>query len=198
MVNDSSSRSSAAISTTHTTLPAPSDNNRRQRTRILSLMLAALTVLAVSACGAISESLRRGDNGDVKTFEFTRGADGKADDVIPDWVPDDATHVRYVMRTTGDERLLVMRATADALPDSCEEVSADELRPRPVRAGEEPDDYRTDATLTAQWWDEGREHKSTITCGPWWISPVGDSLFAFRPELKSVQIEEPQATQEAP
>jgi hypothetical protein len=191
MVNDSSSLSSAATPTARANSHGQGLGGVRTwaRPRVLPV-LAAVTVLAISGCGAIGDSLRGQDDGDVKTYEFTTGADGKAEDVIPEWVPDGAKRVRYVMRTTGDERLMVMRATAAALPDSCEEVPQDELGPRPVRAGQKPDDYRTDATLTAQWWDEGREHKSTIMCGAWWVSPVGDSLFGFRPELKSVQIEE--------
>jgi hypothetical protein len=172
--------------TTNTTSPSTA---RRSRT-LAVVALGGLAALTLSACGGLSESLEERNNGHTKTYAFDTGKAGKADEVVPTWVPDDAATVQGIFRTTGMERLLTYRGSLDGLPADCTTVSAENpLTPQPEREGFTAEDYRTDATLLAAWWPDGQEKASTVMCGKWWISADGEDVYAFTPELTKVEIE---------
>jgi hypothetical protein len=162
---------------------------RRSRTFAV-VALGGVAALALSACGDIAESLEERSNGHTKTFAFDTGKEGKADEVLPTWVPDDAATVQGIFRTTGTERLITFQGTLEGLPADCAPVSAENpLVPHPEREGFTAEDYRTQATLLASWWPDGQEQRSTVMCGKWWIAADGHDVFAFTPELTRVEIE---------
>lgn len=180
---------------TTTSSPAPDDRPATttppDRYRGLgALALAAGVVLTVTACGSLAASLSERGDGHTKAFAYTTGAQGKADDALPDWVPDGAEDVRGVFRTTGDEAILTMTADEGDLP-ACDVVTAEEpLGPRPQRGDLRPEDYRTEATLKASWWTAGQEREATRMCGAWWVGTHDGEVFAFTPELRVVEIED--------
>ncbi|MFF2623221.1 hypothetical protein [Oerskovia jenensis] len=179
---------------TNTTSPSIA---RRSRT-LAVVALGGLAALTLSACGGISESLSERNDGHTKTYAFDTGKEGKAEEVVPTWVPDDAAKVQGIFRTTGTERLLTFQGSLDGLPADCTTVSAENpLVPQPERKGFTAEDYRTDATLLATWWPAGQETSSTVMCGKWWISADGEDVYAFTPELTRVEIEK-QPTPKAP
>ncbi|MFJ2300352.1 hypothetical protein [Oerskovia paurometabola] len=122
--------------TTNTTSPSLA---RRSRT-LAVVALGGLAALALSACGGLSESLSERNDGHTKTYAFDTGKEGKADEVVPAWVPDDAATVQGIFRTTGTERLLTYRGSLDGLPADCTTVSAENpLTPQPEREGFTPE-----------------------------------------------------------
>ncbi|MCR1981881.1 hypothetical protein NSA53_06435 [Cellulosimicrobium cellulans] len=162
-----------------------------ERRMLGALTVAAGAALLLSACGSIGEAVAENRAGHTTTYEFATGKAGKAEAVLPDWVPDSATDVREVVRTTGDERILTMTADPGALPASCTPVSADHpLEPRPEHGELDAIDYRTAATLEASWWEEGTEQSATVMCGKWWVGSHDGALFGFTPELKVVEVED--------
>ncbi|MFF2452480.1 hypothetical protein [Isoptericola sp. NPDC058082] len=155
------------------------------------LALASVVAVTTTACGAITEALSERGSGHTKAFAYDSGADGKADEGLPSWVPDDASDVQGVFRTTGDEVILTMDADVTSLPSDCTSVDADHpLVAKPARGTLTADDYRTGSTLEADWWATGQEQDATLQCGGWWVGTQDGDLFAFTPELKAVQIED--------
>ncbi|MFC8599548.1 hypothetical protein [Isoptericola sp. NPDC057191] len=156
-----------------------------------ALAVAAVVAVTTSACGAITEALQDRNAGHTKEFSYDSGASGKAADVLPAWVPDDASDVRGVFRTTGDEVILTMDADLADLPAACSAVDADHpLVAVPARDGLTVEDYRVDSTLRATWWTTGQEQEATRLCDAWWVGAQDGALFAFTPELKAVKIED--------
>ncbi|MEL7978049.1 hypothetical protein AAG589_19440 [Isoptericola sp. F-RaC21] len=155
------------------------------------LALASVVAVTTTACGAISEALQDRSSGHTKAFTYDSGADGKADEGLPSWVSDDASDVRGVFRTTGDEVILTMDADVASLPSDCTSVDADHpLVAEPARGTLTADDYRTGSTLKASWWTAGQEQDATLQCDGWWVGTKDGALFAFTPELKAVKIED--------
>jgi chitodextrinase len=181
------------MTTTSTRTPddLPATTTPPHRYRGLGVLaLAAGVVVSVTACGSLAASLAERSDGHTKAFEYATGAQGKADDALPSWVPDDAADVRGVFRTTGDEAILTMTADEADLP-ACDAVTATApLAPRPERGDLRPEDYRTDSTLKASWWTAGQEGEATRMCGAWWVGAQDGEIFAFTPELTAVEIED--------
>ncbi|CAM3443746.1 hypothetical protein [Isoptericola cucumis] len=172
--------------------PLTTTDLRTPQRRLLGILaVAAGVVVTTTACAGLTESLAERADGHTKTFEYSSGAAGKDAEVLPAWAPDDATDVRGVFRTTGDEVILSMSADLDDLPAGCEAVSAkNPLAARPDRGTLEPEDYRDASTLEAGWWTAGQEQSATLMCGRWWVGEQDGTVFAFTPELKQVEVEE--------
>ncbi|RSN16523.1 hypothetical protein DMC63_23680 [Streptomyces sp. WAC 05977] len=135
-------------------------------TKITAAVLAAATAtVALSGCG-LKEGLTEKANGHVKTVGYTTGAEGKrdADARLPEWVPDGATSITEVIRTTGSERLL--KFTGGTLPSVCVPGAA----------------AAQAATLAAQWWPVGQESRTDKVCGEWHVLVQGADVYAFKPE----------------
>ncbi|SKC60377.1 hypothetical protein [Krasilnikoviella flava] len=179
----------------HRTAPADLSTVTTSATRryrgVGALALVAAVAVSTSACGAITEAMKDRSSGHTKAFSYDSGADGKADEGLPSWVPDGASDVRGVFRTTGDEMILTMDADVTSLPAGCTSVDADHpLVAAPTRGTLSADDYRTDSTLEASWWTTGQEQDASLQCGGWWVGTRNGALFAFTPELKAVKIED--------
>ncbi|MEU4672454.1 hypothetical protein AB0F91_31875 [Amycolatopsis sp. NPDC023774] len=105
----------------------------------------------------------------VKNVSSGTGAIGKADaDArLPSWLPDDATAVTEVIRTTGSERILRYTPGDSGLPATCVKGPASAIR----------------ATLSADWWPAGQEHRTDRVCDADWHVIADEGLiYAYRPE----------------
>lgn len=169
------------------------------RTRSKYIFLAAASTfaaLALTGCGAID----LGSSYDKSaTHEFASGSEGKQKDVLPTWVPDTASEVKEVVRSTGNERIIKM-TYAGPLPKLCEAIkvqgkpSTSELTNGLRTQGAITDTELTEAIaqqhqtplLSADWWPTGQESKTTHICGKWWVSQQDEVVSAYTPELKSI------------
>jgi hypothetical protein len=167
--------------------PLTSTPPRTPERRLLgALSLAAAAVLTLSACGgAVADVLGR--QPDPRAATFATGADGKAAETLPAWVPDGATDVRVKQRPGGDEQIVTMRAGLTDLPADCVPVSAERpLAPHPAEG--DPTDFRSVSTLTADWWPAEVEQAATVMCGAWWVGERDGVLYAFTPERRTVPV----------
>ncbi|MFJ6417981.1 hypothetical protein [Paeniglutamicibacter sp. NPDC091659] len=179
---------------TSTVLLSPAASNRRKMLGLASTtVLAGLAMTGCSALGIESKYDK------TSSYEFATGSEGKEKDVVPAWAPDQATELKEVQRTTGNERILRMKY-AGSLPESCialgtagkptAEELASGLKAEP---GVKPEDiagvvamqYQT-PLLSAEWWQTGKENQSTHLCGKWWISQESGVLYAFSPEQQGI------------
>ncbi|MET4004784.1 putative small secreted protein [Arthrobacter sp. UYCu511] len=147
-----------------------------------SIVLALGTALLLSACNT---GIDGNGNDKQETKSFATAKDGAG--VLPSWIPEKATDIKEVLRTTGSERIITMKNAT--LPNSCKAIPAGE---RPAPADDEESkikaaDYsKGAATLKADWWPEGAEQKASSLCGKWWITIIGESTYAYSPELITV------------
>lgn len=148
-------------------------NTNMIRSRAARITGAAVTgvtaAVALAGCGHLSESVTENSNGHVKTVGYASGEEGKAnqDARLPDWVPDQASSVTEVIRTTGSERILRFTSADAELPADCVPGTAS----------------KTAATLTADWWPQGQESKTDQVCdSDWHVYVERDTVYAFRPE----------------
>ncbi|MFL4474890.1 hypothetical protein ACIPVK_12910 [Paeniglutamicibacter sp. MACA_103] len=157
---------------------------------------AVLACLALGGCGALGIETRYDKSA---SHEFATGAEGKERKVLPTWVPDEATNLKELVRTTGNERILRMDHPGQ-LPRGCvaiaetgkpsvaELVAGLELEePAPMQeiAQRVDSQYQT-PLLAAEWWPTGQENLTTHLCGKWWVSQDAGSITAFAPELKGI------------
>ncbi|AJT42460.1 hypothetical protein [Psychromicrobium lacuslunae] len=146
------------------------------------IALAASSILLLSACNA---GVNGNENDKQETKTFATAKDGAG--VLPSWIPDGATDIKEVLRTTGSERIISMKNVK--LPASCQALPAGQ-KPTPADdtdSNVKAADFVTDgATLKAAWWPNGTEQKAKSRCGKWWVTVDGDTTFAFSPELKTV------------
>lgn len=122
-----------------------------------------------AGCSGLSASVVENGNGHVKTVGYASGEEGKAnqDARLPDWVPDQASSVLEVIRTTGSERILRFTSADADLPADCVPGAA----------------TTTTATLTADWWPLGQETKTDQVCDDeWHVYVERDTVYAFKPE----------------
>ncbi|ALE04886.1 hypothetical protein AL755_04190 [Arthrobacter sp. ERGS1:01] len=107
--------------------------------------------------------------------------------MLPSWIPEQAADIKEVLRTTGSERIIVMKNVT--LPSSCKAIPIGQ-KPAPADDAEshfKAVDYSTGvATLKADWWPAGTEQKASSLCGKWWVTVDGESTYAYSPELKTV------------
>lgn len=142
--------------------------------------IAALGLLVTLAgCGSINDSLNERANGHTKQYTFEKARQGTDSDVLPPWLPDSATHVKEVMRTTGNERIL----TATLGPNS-------RLKKCLTKNDKSGLDSFNQSTLRASWWKNRSADEANATCGKWSIAVKGDTVFAFVPESPEVKLEE--------
>lgn len=151
--------------------------------KIATILTSTLaTALLLSACNG---GVNGNENDKQETKSFATAKDGAG--VLPSWIPDQATDIHEVLRTTGSERIIVMKNAP--LPDSCKAIPKGQ-KPGPADDAEsniKAADYATgSATLTADWWPDGTEQKAGSLCGKWWVTVEGGSTYAYSPELKSV------------
>ncbi|MFE6865705.1 hypothetical protein ACFVFS_04050 [Kitasatospora sp. NPDC057692] len=100
---------------------------------------------------------------------YSSGTAAKADHrAVPAWLPDNASSVRYLMSTTGDDRLLTATLPEGRLPAGCRTVALGKGgHPAPV-------------SLKAGWFPEGITAKAAGSCGHYNIALTGNQLYAWQ------------------
>ncbi|WP_031064997.1 hypothetical protein [Streptomyces sp. NRRL WC-3742] len=86
---------------------------------------------------------------------------------VPGWLPDNASSVKYVMSTTGDDRLLVATLPEGRLPTGCA-IGVPGRVSHPVPA------------LKAGWFPQDVAGKATGTCGHYSVALHGNRLYAWQ------------------
>lgn len=177
-----------------TALPRSSTTPRRKTPILASASVLAALVLAGCSSLGIESTYDKS-----ASHEFSTGAEGKEQKVLPAWVPDEATNIKEVVRTTGNERILRMDHPG-ALPRSCVAIAetgmptvaelAEGLElegPAPMQeiAGRVDSQYQT-PLLAADWWPTGQENLTTHLCGKWWVARDAGGITAYAPELKGI------------
>lgn len=152
------------------------------------MVVSALALGGCSAAEDISEGL---DPSDSKEHQVASGAEGKEAELLADWVPDDASDVYIMQRTTGSERLLTFEYSGD-VPEEClpiettgdpTEEALEEAYATDARTADDAvDTWSTVPTLEADWWPEGQEAQTTHLCGRWWVSQDGGTFYGFGAE----------------
>ncbi|MQS15034.1 hypothetical protein F7Q99_22905 [Streptomyces kaniharaensis] len=100
---------------------------------------------------------------------YATGGEAKADRrSMPAWLPDNASSVRYMMSTTGDDRLLRAVLPEGRLPAGC-------TAGLPGKAV-----HRVPASLRAGWFPEGVATKASGTCGHYNVTLHGHQLYAWQ------------------
>ncbi|MFF1879516.1 hypothetical protein [Leifsonia sp. NPDC058230] len=155
--------------------------------------LAIVTALALSSC-SVFDAITENQQGHIRAIAYATGAEGLAstDATLPSWVPADARDIKEKIRTTGSERILIMRSTLRDLPGNCEAHTPGtpiERAPKKLDSGATLT-YLGVPTIEATWWPEGVEKKASVVCdGSWWIASEGEQLYAFSPERSTTKIE---------
>ncbi|MFI6843832.1 hypothetical protein OG535_30945 [Kitasatospora sp. NBC_00085] len=126
----------------------------------------AVAVAAVAVGPRVSEWY---DGRHQEQVTYATGSDAKAGrHATPAWLPDNASSVRYLMSTTGDDRLLSATLPDGRLPAGCNTVEPGRsARPAP-------------AALKAGWFPAGVTTKVTGTCGHYNVTLTGNQLYAWQ------------------
>lgn len=156
----------------------------------------ALAVTAAAATVALTACTDPATPNHIETATAATGITAKADHIAPSWLPDDATDVSVKRRTTGNERILVASYTGRLDAPGCFPIAepgnpntrelerayaADDLTKNASVT-----DFTTSPSLTANWWPNGQEKKTTMLCHRWWVSVDDGKIYAFSPEMKMI------------
>ncbi|MBD0675586.1 hypothetical protein ACIQOW_15950 [Kitasatospora sp. NPDC091335] len=100
---------------------------------------------------------------------YDTGTQAKADrHTMPAWLPDNASGVKYLMSTTGDDRLLRATLPEGRLPVGC-------TAGQPGRGA-----HPVPESLKAGWFPEGVATKASGTCGHYSVALNGNQLYAWQ------------------
>ncbi|MFF8770974.1 hypothetical protein [Kitasatospora sp. NPDC015120] len=126
----------------------------------------AVAVAAVVAGPRVAEWY---DGRHQEQSSYASGSAAKADgQAVPAWLPDNASSVRYLRSTTGDDRLLTATLPEGRLPAGC-------------RAGEPGrGSHPAPVSLRAGWFPEGVTDKVTGSCGHYHVTLTGNQLYAWQ------------------
>ncbi|MER7760456.1 hypothetical protein [Streptomyces sp. NPDC097619] len=83
---------------------------------------------------------------------------------VPRWLPDDASSVRYAMKTTGGERLLKATLKDVRLPAGCAPAATGAKGPE----------------LKADWFPAAAQDRNTSRCGAYYLYLDGDTLYGWQ------------------
>ncbi|MCD2107324.1 hypothetical protein O4214_23615 [Rhodococcus erythropolis] len=143
-------------------------NKTHHRYRTLSVVAAAVgaAALVTSCSGTFDKFDDSKAYKKTETFSFARTSNGI--DTLPSWVPAGATDIDEIIRTTGNERILRMKANVAEIDHNiCTALPTVETRP---------------ASLSAQWWPAGIEKSSSFQCGDWYVGEKDSFVYGYRPE----------------
>jgi hypothetical protein len=126
----------------------------------------AVAVAAVAIGPRVSEWW---DGRHQEQASYESGSQAKADRrSMPDWLPDNASSVKYVMSTSGDDRLLRATLPEGRLPAGCTAgLPGKGLHPVPL-------------SLKAGWFPENIGTKASGTCGHYNVTLTGNQLYAWQ------------------
>ncbi|WP_267245598.1 hypothetical protein [Streptomyces sp. PR69] len=134
------------------------------RKSALAVTAGAVAVLGVAAAFAVPAAVDWYDNRHQEISTYASGAEAKnARTSVPRWLPDDATSVKYSMKTTGGERLLVATLADGALPAEC----------KPLKG------FAPAAEIETDWFPKNVADKATAKCGLYYAFTDGTTLTAW-------------------
>ncbi|MFF2074049.1 hypothetical protein ACFVXG_04755 [Kitasatospora sp. NPDC058162] len=126
----------------------------------------AVAVAAVAIGPRVSEWY---DGRHQEQAAYESGSQAKAERrSMPAWLPDNASSVRYLMSTTGDDRLLRATLPEGRLPAGCN-TGVPGKGPHPVPV-----------SLKAGWFPDGVAAKASGTCGHYNVTLTGNQLYAWQ------------------
>ncbi|MER8098723.1 hypothetical protein [Kitasatospora sp. NPDC094016] len=100
---------------------------------------------------------------------YDTGSQAKAERrSMPAWLPDNASSVKYLMSTTGDDRLLRATLPEGRLPVGCNTGL-------PGKSA-----HSVPLSLKAGWFPEGVAAKASGTCGHYNVTLTGNQLYAWQ------------------
>ncbi|MFJ3221238.1 hypothetical protein ACIPLC_35620 [Kitasatospora sp. NPDC086801] len=100
---------------------------------------------------------------------YDTGSQAKAERrSMPAWLPDNASSVKYLMSTTGDDRLLRATLPEGRLPVGCSTGL-------PGKSA-----HSVPLSLKAGWFPEGVAAKVSGTCGHYNVTLTGNQLYAWQ------------------
>ncbi|MCF3118677.1 hypothetical protein IPZ68_02980 [Streptomyces arenae] len=137
----------------------PRTTHLRPRAALCALGTAALAV-ALTACGG---SMNPFDDHEEKASYGEGAAAKSARNSVPRWLPDDAKDIKYVMSTTGDDRIITFRTPDGDFPEQCVKGQA-QGKPR----------------LKADWLPADLAAKADTNCGTWSGARVDGVLYAWQ------------------
>ncbi|WP_411145773.1 hypothetical protein [Streptomyces sp. x-80] len=161
----------------------------RARARVLArpaarpLAVAAVTLAAgavLTGCSG-SDSWNPFDHHEQRS-EYATGAEAKkARTSMPRWLSDDATDIKYVFSTTGDDRLIAAKFKDAGLPAECVTGKG------AAKAQGKP-------KLAADWFPKDLAAKVDTQCGTWSGATVDGTFYAWQDHdavQKSPRTEQP-------
>ncbi|MFE0174587.1 hypothetical protein ACFWZ2_19900 [Streptomyces sp. NPDC059002] len=140
-------------------MPRPNLRRRAARTMLCAVGAAALAV-SLSAC---SGSTNPFDDHKEKASYKDGAAAKSARKSVPRWLPDDASDIKYVMSTTGDDRIISFRTPDGKFPAQCVKGEP-QGKPR----------------LTADWFPSDVAKKADMNCGTWSGARIDGALYAWQ------------------
>ncbi|MEU7577324.1 hypothetical protein AB0B50_06940 [Streptomyces sp. NPDC041068] len=143
----------------HRPLRQASLRPRAVRATLCALGAAALA-LSLTACGG---SMNPFDDHEEKASYQDGAAAKSARKSMPRWLPDDASGIKYVMSTTGDDRIITFKTPDGKFPAQCTKGDP-QGKPR----------------LKADWFPSDLAAKADTNCGAWSGATVDGVLYAWQ------------------
>ncbi|MER0449284.1 hypothetical protein ABR738_32835 [Streptomyces sp. Edi4] len=138
----------------------------RTRTVVLAVLAIAVTI-GFAAVVAVPAAKDWYQNRHDEAASYRSGKEAKGDRAsVPRWLPDDAKHIEYAMRTTGGDRLLKAALPAATLPPTCE--------PHKPGAATRP------PAITASWFPKRAGQRPLARCGSYNAYLEGHTLYAWQ------------------
>ncbi|MFF4739924.1 hypothetical protein ACFY2W_29170 [Streptomyces sp. NPDC001262] len=146
------------------------------RSSALALTIGGVTVLGVAAAFAVPAAKDWYDTRHQQTSAYSTGAEAKRERTsVPRWLPDEATSVKYSMKTTGGQRVLVASLADGKLPAQCKPLT-----------GSSPD-----AELATDWFPKDVKGKATAKCGLYYAYNDGNTLTAWATHQEWIDADAP-------
>ncbi|MCX5386647.1 hypothetical protein [Streptomyces sp. NBC_00083] len=139
---------------------------RRPRTLVLAAVAIAVA-LGFAAVVAVPAATDWYKNRHDESASYTSGKEAKADrSSVPRWLPDEAKHIEYAMRTTGGDRLLKATLPAASPPATCASTTPS---PSPHAPG-----------IRSSWFPREAGQRPTVRCGLYYAYMDGHTLYAWQ------------------
>ncbi|WP_328307814.1 hypothetical protein OG432_04160 [Streptomyces sp. NBC_00442] len=142
----------------------------RTKTRTRTLVLAVVSIavaIGFAAVVAVPAAKDWYQNRHDESASYTSGKEAKADRAsVPRWLPDDAMHVEYAMRTTGGDRLLKATLPTSSLPATCAPTT-------PAPAAHPPG-------IKSSWFPGHAAQRPVTRCGLYYAYLEGHTLYAWQ------------------
>ncbi|MFI6686774.1 hypothetical protein [Streptomyces sp. NPDC050485] len=140
----------------------------RPRARTLVIAVASVAVaLGFAAVVAVPAAQDRYQNRHDEASSYRSGKEAKGDRVsVPRWLPDEARHIEYAMKTTGGDRLLKATLPSADFPATC-------TPHKPATAPQPP-------AIKSAWFPKNAEGRTAARCDLYYAYMDGNTLYAWQ------------------